>query len=200
MYLAGIIGLQIPQTKAIFQALIPFNLVASLLLLLWFHEDWNLAFIKYTCFTFLIGFGVEVLGVNTGLIFGHYQYGLALGFGFWGVPLTIGCNWLMLNYCINTFTDKLNLSIPVKITVAAVAMTILDVLIEPVAVYLGFWKWENDAIPFQNYMAWFAVSFIISALYFYSKFGRKNTLANLLLGLQLLFFLTFKIVLYLKID
>ena len=198
MYLAGSIGLQIPQTKMLFEILIPFNLVASLALLLWFHEDWNSAFIKYACVTFLVGFGVEVLGVRTGLIFGHYQYGKALGFGFWGVPLTIGCNWLMLNYCVNTIADKLKASIFTKITVAAFLMTALDYIIEPTAIYLGFWNWENGIIPFKNYVAWFLVSFVISTIYFYSNFKRKNALALLFFCLQICFFVSFKIALFLK--
>jgi putative membrane protein len=30
-------------------------------------------------------------------------------------------------------------------------MTALDYFVEPVAMALGFWHWENDVIPLQNY-------------------------------------------------
>jgi putative membrane protein len=40
-------------------------------------------------------------------------------------------------------------------------MTALDYFVEPVAMALGFWHWENDVIPLQNYMMWFITSLVI---------------------------------------
>jgi putative membrane protein len=43
-------------------------------------------------------------------------------------------------------------------------MTALDYFVEPVAMALGFWHWENDVIPLQNYMMWFITSLVIHGL------------------------------------
>ncbi len=198
MYLAGIIGLNLPQTKELFKILIPFNLLVSLAALLWYHTDWNKAFVLYAISAFLIGFFIEILGVQTGIIFGHYHYGTVLGWGIWGVPLTIGCNWLMLNYFVNVIANQLTKNTILKILLAATLMTTLDFLIEPAAIELGFWHWQNNIIPTQNYIAWFLVSALISSIYFLLDFSRSNALAMLLFVLQASFFIVINIILMLK--
>jgi uncharacterized membrane protein len=55
---------------------------------------------------------------------------------------------------------------------AALLMVALDVLIEPVAVALDFWQWENAVIPIQNFVMWFANGF------YYSTNSSKNCKAN----------------------
>jgi putative membrane protein len=42
-------------------------------------------------------------------------------------------------------------------------MTALDYFVEPVAMALGFWHWD-DVIPLQNYMMWFITSLVIHGL------------------------------------
>lgn len=188
MYLAGIIGLNTPALAPYFQALTPFNLVTSLGLLLLFHTDWNRSFLLYCLIAFLVGFGVEVAGVHTGAIFGEYSYGTVLGYKLWEVPLTIGVNWLMLTYLCGSVTDRLPVPTIGKVLIAAGLMTALDVLIEPVAIQLGFWQWHSPEIPTQNFVAWYAVSVALFLVYYGSKFQKKNQLSILLLTLQVLFF------------
>src|SRR4051812_12976794 len=38
-------------------------------------------------------YGIEVLGVHSGVPFGDYRYGTALGPALWGVPIVIGLAW-----------------------------------------------------------------------------------------------------------
>lgn len=73
MYIAGLVGLNIPEFAWLFRALTPFHLLSSLIILMLFHQDWNKPFIIFCMLTFLSGYLVEVLGVHTGLIFGKYQ-------------------------------------------------------------------------------------------------------------------------------
>lgn len=188
MYLAGIIGLNIPGLVPYFQALTPFNLLASLGLLLLFHTDWRPSFLVYCLVAFLVGFGIEVAGVHTGAIFGEYSYGSVLGFKLWEVPIMIGVNWLLLTYLCGSVTDRLSVPTAVKVLVAAGLMTLLDVIIEPVAIRLGFWQWHSPAIPTQNYIAWYVVSAALFFVYYGSKFRKENQLSPLLLALQFLFF------------
>ena len=72
-------------------------------------------------------------------------------------------------------------------------MVSLDVLIEPVAIKLDFWRWQENVVPFQNYIGWYGVGFLILALYFYFLPKYENRLAELLLLLQFVFFGIFNV-------
>src|ERR1700712_798596 len=100
MYVAGFIGLQIPTVAPFFRFLTPLNLLGSLTILLRFHQDWNRSFLLFIVLAFVIGFFIEVIGIQTGIIFGKYHYETLLGFKLFGVPPVIGFNWLMLVYCV----------------------------------------------------------------------------------------------------
>ena len=66
--------------------------------------------------------------------------------------------------------------------------TLLDVLIEPVAIKLDYWSWENNVIPLQNYVMWFIVSFVIQLIITKSKIDINFKSSFLILGLQVIFF------------
>jgi uncharacterized membrane protein len=193
MYLAGFIGLFLEITRPIFLQLTSFNLWVSLVLLLFFHENWNKNHIYYFVFIFLFGFFIEVLGVKTGFIFGEYNYGNTLGNKIFQVPISIGANWLLLTYVFTHFSKtelasftKNRLAIAF---IASLLMTLLDYLIEPIAIKFDFWHWKNGFIPIQNYVAWFFVSFSINYFILSNNLVGKNNIAKLMLILQLVFFL-----------
>lgn len=189
MYLAGGIGLNLPLTNELFKFLTPFNLLSSVGILLYFHQDWNKSAIVFCIITFSVGFLVELAGVNTGLIFGHYQYATTLGFKVGGVPPMIGVNWLLLIYCVGTVTEYFVDKIAYKILLGALFMTAFDYIVEPVAIKFDMWFWENGLPPIQNYVAWFVVSAALLTLFHLSKFRKTNPIAAWLLGFQVLFFL-----------
>ncbi len=206
MYLSGTIGLIIPTSQPYFQVMSSFNLWVSLILLLFFHQDFNRSFIITSIVIILVGFFVEVAGVHTGMIFGKYWYGYTLGTQLFNVPLVIGANWLLLVYCsvivtqnFFTFLEKKissNFSLRSTFTKAfcsSILMVCLDILIEPVAIRLDFWHWKNEEIPTQNFIAWFLIAFILTYFFLKSKFLKINLLAPLLLFLQFLFFLSIHI-------
>jgi uncharacterized membrane protein len=208
MYLAGTIGLLLPQTQPYFKLASPFNLWVSLILLLLFHQDFNKSFIFTAIFILVTGFFVEVLGVHTGVIFGKYWYGQTLGTQFLDVPLVIGANWLLLVYCsavvTNLIFDKYFSNRPffssdfLKAIFSATLMVCLDFLIEPVAIHLDFWYWQNKQIPTQNFQAWFALAFGLNYLFFKAKFLKDNQLASLIFFLQFMFFLTIWVFYYVR--
>jgi putative membrane protein len=188
MYLAGAIGLQYPQTAELFALLTPLNLLSSLVFLLLFHTDWRPTFWAYAALAFLVGFGVEVVGVHTGLIFGSYQYGSVLGVKVAEVPLTIGVNWLLLTYACGSVCDAFRWPVWSKVLAAAGLMTLLDVLIEPVAIRLDFWSWNSPSVPLQNYLAWYVISAFLMIAFYTLPFRKNNRLALLMLAVQFLFF------------
>jgi putative membrane protein len=206
MYIVGTLGLIFPFTQPYFKLASAFNLWVSLILLLLFHQQYNKSFIITAISIFLAGFFIEVIGVHTGVIFGKYWYGQTLGTKVLGVPLVIGANWLLLIYCSSTVTQKfielfkidllekslLNNPI-VKAIFASVLMICLDYLIEPVAIHLDFWHWENEQIPVQNFQAWFLVAFLLSYFFLNGKFIKSNSLAILIFLLQFAFFVSINI-------
>lgn len=189
-YLAGVIGLSSSLRDA-FLLVTPLNLLLSLAVILYNHENWTVKFILTSVIIALIGFFVEVLGVQTGIIFGDYEYGNVLGWKVFGVPLILGVNWLILIYAsgmvINHFWRRF--PIPFKAFLAAGLMVGLDVLIEPVAMELGFWNWEGGIVPLQNYLGWFVTAYILQLILFYSEPKEAtNHVATILYWLQVFFF------------
>ncbi|MGB0423984.1 MAG: carotenoid biosynthesis protein, partial [Flavobacteriales bacterium] len=71
---------------------------------------------------------------------------------------------------------------------SALAMTSLDFFIEPVAIQLDFWWWNETSIPLNNYLTWFVASFLFSL--FLNTKGVTRTLGslNVLFFTQVIFF------------
>ncbi len=135
-----------------------------------------------------LGYFVEVVGVWTGRVFGEYSYGEVLGFKLLNVPLLIGLNWSMLVFAIGVPMARSTMPTWAKVMLSSAMMVGLDVLIEPVAIHLGFWSWEQGVVPVQNYLAWGAVSAVFFALFFLVPVRRENPLARYVLVAQVVFF------------
>jgi bisanhydrobacterioruberin hydratase len=196
-YIAGVIGIGLPIHPD-FVRLTPFNLLLSAGIVLSFHEAKTKYFWYFLGISFLVGFWIEVLGVNTGVIFGRYRYDYVFGYKILGTPILIGVNWLLTAYCCGTAAFWL---LPEKkpILVAVLGaglMTGLDMLVEPVAMRYGFWSWEGDVVPLQNYVAWFITGFVLQYIFIRWKIPEKNRLALLLLLCQILFFIVLNLVLF----
>ena len=109
-------------------------------------------------FTFLI----EVIGIKTGKIFGYYHYGNVFSITLFDVPLVIGFNWLMLIMSANSLVRHWVKREYLILFCVAILVMVFDLLLEPVSIKLGYWTWENNAIPVQNYLAWFFIAFFFS--------------------------------------
>lgn len=192
VHVAGVIGLQ-TEYKDLFLMCTPINLLLSIGLLFWNHNDFSKSFFIFSILTFLIGYFVEVAGVKTGMIFGHYSYGKTLGFKLLDVPVIIGINWLMLIYIVGVILNKLNFPGIFKSIFGSVALTTLDFFIEVVAIKYDFWKWSNYTPPLQNFVAWFIVSFLLLFLFNSMNFNKNNKLAQALFIIQLVFFVTLSV-------
>ena len=193
---AGVIGLHLPETREVFQQLIPFNLLLSVSLLLLFHQKWTTRFGVFCFVIFWAGYLVELLGVTTNVIFGPYHYDTALGFKIGGVPPLIGVNWLMLVYISGILVQDLGVNIWLRSALAAGAMVLLDLLIEPMAIRYDFWTWDTitGGIPIQNFLAWYLVSLVMSYFFQREPGEKRNPIAVPLYLVQLFFFLSFFII------
>jgi uncharacterized membrane protein len=177
-----------PPTKAFFLALTPLNLLVSAGALLAFHPVPGRRLAGLAALMALGGYLAEVAGVQTGAIFGRYQYGPVLGWQLWGTPLMIGVNWLVLIVATSSLVSRLPWGHLAKSALAAALMVALDVLIEPVAIHLNFWHWFGQPVPLQNYLAWFVIGWGLQYLFHRLGGSHPNPVAPWLLAAQVFFF------------
>ena len=187
-HVTGFLGLAFSQDPSFFIRFLPLNLLLTLGLLLSFQPRRTPAFWSFCVMVMVVGFLVEVMGIRTGLLFGQYEYGAALGPKWLEVPLLIGVNWLILTYCTGMLARYLPLPGFLRAVVAALLMVGLDICIEPVAVRYDFWHWQYDVIPLLNFKGWFAVSLILQVYFNRVEFEKRNVLAPFVYLVQLLFF------------
>lgn len=187
-HVTGLLGLTLSQDPSFFLQFVPLNLLLTLGLLLAFQPRRTPAFWGFCVVTMLVGFFVEVVGVRTGLLFGHYEYGATLGVKWLEVPLMIGVNWLMLTYSAGILARYLPIPDFLRAIVGALLLVGLDVCLEPVAVRYDFWSWQYDVIPLLNFKGWFLVSLILQVYFNRVDFVKRNPLVPFVYLLQLLFF------------
>jgi bisanhydrobacterioruberin hydratase len=187
LYSVGIHAFITGNTSVI--SLTPINLLISFLLIIATSDFINTRFFTWITVAWIIGFGVEVLGVQTGFPFGEYSYGNVLGYKFWDTPLMIGINWVMLLLASRSLISVLNINATlINSALGATLMVMLDYLIEPIAIRFDFWTWPGNEIPDSNYISWWIIAFLLHT--FQDKFIPKfsNHTATALLIIQFLFF------------
>lgn len=204
-HMVGLLGILVFKSEWIIHST-ALNLLLCLGLLIWTQEDKNIFFWLFFILTVLTGFAVEVIGVNKGWLFGNYSYGNVLGIKWKEVPLIIGVNWFIVIFCSGiTITALLHkITKPVAgtsaepapvikaisiITDGATLAVAFDWLIEPVAMQLGYWQWQNNEVPMYNYLCWFVISLLLMVLFRFSRFEKRNKFAIHLLLIQVMFFL-----------
>lgn len=189
IYFTGILGLSTEAWRPLFSSLTPYNLLLATGLLAFYHRPWSYRVLLAFALVFIGGMMVEIYGVDTGFVFGHYTYGDVLGIKVLGTPLLIGVNWLMLIYMVYVITSSMVLGWLPRIITGAFMMVLYDLLLEPVAISLGYWSWEGLGIPLQNYMAWWILSALFIALWIIMDIRIKNRLAPALFIIHLAFLL-----------
>jgi len=196
IYIVGIIGVTVPLHEN-FMMLTPINLLTTFVIAVYADKNKNAGLYLVLAFSYLFGFFLELLGVQTGVIFGAYTYGETLGPKIWGTPLIIGINWAMLVYASVSISNSYFEQFPtiVKAAIGATLMVLLDIFIEPVAVYFDFWKWTPDPMnklivaPLENYIVWWLAAFLLNYLVQIIVPAIKNRTIEVLFYLQLLFFI-----------
>lgn len=189
-YTIGTLGMIIPQTFMLFCRLTPFSLLLSIFYLAWFHPDKKelKGLIAFTLI-FVTGLVIEIIGVNTGKIFGSYEYSNKLGIKIFGTPLLIGLNWVMLTYLSSSVVEKMKLTATGKICLASLIMLVYDIILEQAAPIIGLWEWEGGKIPLQNYAIWLLLAVMFNSLVKIFRIKTTNPLSAVILYSQLLFFI-----------
>src|SRR5690606_9363521 len=105
-------------------------------------------------------------GVAFGVPYSSYQYTDVLGPRLLGVPLVLTTAWLILLAYVQHWCTALKLPAMARPFVAAGWMTVIDLVIDPLAAGpLGYWRWDSDGayfgIPFLNFVGWYVTSLAI---------------------------------------
>lgn len=161
-------------------------------------------FVIWLVITFILTLILEMVGTASGLIFGEYKYGQVLQLQLFRTPLIIGLNWAIIILSATEIARNIVISINkskntdsnifyfITGILAALLTTAFDYILEPVAVYLGYWNWGNSDIykvPLQNYIAWFVISLIFSCFYLFLKIKIKSSFVRNIFWMQFIFFL-----------
>jgi uncharacterized membrane protein len=109
-------------------------------------------------------FGIEQLGVRSGLPFGEYAYTQRLGLLVAGVPVAIGVAWY--STVVNAWrivrkpagSYERGGSPIIALGTGVIALG-LDIALEPTAGFVEkYWIWSPGVVPLQNYLSWFLLA------------------------------------------
>jgi putative membrane protein len=181
----------------------PLNLLLMLLLSFWVEENKTLRFWLTFGWLFSLGMAAEMIGTNTGWLFGDYKYGTTLGFAILNVPLVIGINWFLVVYGAHSLIHQLaERWMPAEPNYkwmrlfaicldTALLATFFDWIMEPVAMRIDYWSWQQNIIPSFNYLCWFLLALFMAGILEIMK-RKPNPFATHLFWIQLLFFLSLR--------
>ena len=96
IYLVGVFGSILPAYRTLFLSLTPLTLLLSFCAIVFTLSTPTKPTLTFLLFSGLVGFIAELIGVNTGLLFGNYQYEANLGLKMAGVPVIIAINWAIV--------------------------------------------------------------------------------------------------------
>lgn len=195
VYIVGIIGFNIPAIDDFWVSLTPINLLFGLFMLIGFHKNISNKFLVSLAIIGVLGYFFEVIGVQTGLLFGTYTYHKYLGPKVLDTPLMLAVNWALLIYLTNYFARKIVSKNILIAIIGSLLMVGIDFFIEPFAIHFQLWTWEVVHVPLQNYLMWFILSVPFHLLFNYFNKHYTNKIA-FILGISLfLFFLIIDVML-----
>ncbi len=190
IYFVGFLGHIVQFTRTLMLELTPFALLLTGILAVYcaFPKNKRKIFF-YVLAIFLFTFIIEAIGVNTGLIFGKYDYGNALGLKLFGVPLIIGFNWALVILGTTGISSRISKNVLIISVFTSILAIIFDFFLEPVAILLNYWNWHGNSIPLQNYLAWFLITLVAASVISISKIKIYSPVLLHYFLAQLLFFL-----------
>ncbi len=102
---------------------------------------------------------IEASAILTGFPYGHFGYSDLLGFRIFGlVPWTVAFAWTPLILGAYAVSANLFESRVIRVIATTLIITLFDVVLDPGAVYLGFWQYESGGwfygVPISNFVGW----------------------------------------------
>ena len=187
-HISGVVGIGFAN-KDLFVSFTPINLLISFFLLFSNQLQIDKKSLRTAAIIFLIGMIAEMLGVNYGYIFGNYIYLDNLGMKIMGVPIMIGVQWVILTFITGSFSNYFLKKYKLySITLGVSLMILLDILIEPLAPKLGFWVFDSEIAPIQNYIGWLLIAIPAQIIFYFGVDSKEKTFSSHLLIVNFLFF------------
>ncbi len=145
---------------------------------------------------FVLTFLLEVVGSNYGIVFGQYDYTSLWQLQLFGTPLAIGLLWIMVSICGWSLVQGLGIKTRfIKVILAALAVTLYDVVLEQVAIKQGYWNWQDGVIPLTNYLSWFLIAILtIGYLSYFSLSKNFKTVGRWVFFTTLIYFVVLIVV------
>lgn len=115
------------------------------------------------------GYVVESVGVSTGLPYGSFAYGEELGPKVVGlVPFILPVSYVPL--VVGAAAASFGKELPARVASSAALLMLIDGVLDPGAVALGFWSWSSGGtyygVPFSNYLGWLLSGSVASLILF----------------------------------
>ncbi len=194
LFTAGLAFHLIPFTLPYVLAITDITMLATNSIVLYFilSSQKNYTLLYWSIGTFVLTFLTELVGVETGKIFGQYHYGDTMLIQLFNVPVVIGMNWVILmlgSYSLLQWTRIKTVFVPFLSSLLIVGF---DFVMEEVAMRLDYWQWTGDKVPMQNYIAWFFISLFFSSILSILKVRVQDRILRVYFLVQLGFFLVLR--------
>ncbi len=131
---------------------------------------------------------IETSAIITGFPYGHFGYSDLLGFRLFGLtPWTVFLAWTPLVVAAYAIARRLGEEQPIansyqllagiyRIAATAVLLVIFDLVLDPGAVKIGFWRYEGGGVfygvPISNFVGWLfsgAIASVVLEIFFLIK-------------------------------
>lgn len=190
IYMTSLVGFITPHQQTWYLYYTPYFILLNALLLGLYHKNWNKGIFKFIVATLSIGMFIEIIAVQSTVLYGNYRFGNSLGLQIMEVPLIMPIYWFILSYSTAIIVEKLPLKNQwISINIAAILMTGLSGLIQQVAAPLDFWYLEGTTNLVRYLSLYFGVGLGIQYLFQQLTIDAKNPIAIYVYGGLLVFFL-----------
>ena len=144
----------------------------------------------------LAGLVAEIIGVSTGIIFGEYEYVTGLGPKLFNVPLLLAPMWVLVSWYGLAIYEATKKQFGIyAVVVAAWAVVVYDIFLEPFATASNLWIWTQGYVPLINYATWFVLALAFVFLLVKSKVQQVNgSFVTSVAGIQILYFCVISII------
>lgn len=184
----GITLFLVDATRPLFTILTSWSLLLTFSAVLIFQKEWSLKLGLAFMLVFVSTLMIEIIGVNTGVLFGSYIYGPAFGPRILHTPILIGLNWLILVYCSAAITNKYLKNKASRIVTASLLMVGYDLILEYVAPIMDMWSWETPYPGIRNFLMWFLTAILMHLIFHWLGLRISNKPARYLFYIQVSFF------------
>jgi putative membrane protein len=119
----------------------------------------------------IFAIGIEALSITTGFPYGFFTYGDKMGWQLAElVPWTVPFAWIPLVVGAFTVASLVAKKAWLRTCLAVLILLIADLLLDPVAVKLGFWQYATPGsyfgVPLSNFAGWVLSGLVgVAALY-----------------------------------